>query len=63
MVRDPEQIGALPVSVLHGRPSKSGDSSRYAQIRRIRVMTPEQRIRLALRLGALGKQLRSLPRS
>jgi hypothetical protein len=57
--RDPEQIGALPLSLLHGRPSASGDASRYDQIRRIRAMPVDERVTLALQLGTFAATLRT----
>jgi hypothetical protein len=47
-----DQPGAIPVSALHGRASASADAARLAQIRADLALTPLERVKKALDLGA-----------
>lgn len=47
-----DRVGTIPVGKLHGRPSASGDAARVAQLREVLALTPLERVREALELGA-----------
>ena len=51
-----DQPGTIPVSALSGRPSRSADAARLAQIRAELVLTPRERMLLALDGGVSGLQ-------
>lgn len=50
-----KQLGTIPVSALHGRASRSADAACEAQIAADLALTPLERVRKALSLGARAR--------